>query len=332
MTFHPEALDLAQLKRLSKQLQRGSKEVLPNTPLTLAQSQELLARTLGYPSWHGVREERKDNKKTSGTTTASWRGVDQLRVYERVLLGAFISISQGRHGDGIDALQAIGKAFAKNEMDLAGVAGDTTQYPVDLQRALDNASGWIGHPMAQGDCTEPAAEVLKRALIGARRESIVASALFLWLKSVDEPLWSVLHQTGRAQSEQTDPFLSLNARAMLWGDLTVLVDANFSFLDAIKRVADIYEAHHLADRSKALREEWIPGIEAVEYWQQFVSRKLSVYDKRAAIRFDLVGAAGSAGEALRQLSKATEKEADRSDYLRLMTPTVVNNVAEPAGA
>lgn len=55
MTFHPEALDLAQLKRLSKQLQRGSKEVLPNSPLTLAQSQELLARTLGYPSWHGAR-------------------------------------------------------------------------------------------------------------------------------------------------------------------------------------------------------------------------------------------------------------------------------------
>jgi hypothetical protein len=57
MTFHPEALDMVQLKRLAKQMSRGSKAVLADNPLSLAQSQELLARTLGYENWHAAWPE-----------------------------------------------------------------------------------------------------------------------------------------------------------------------------------------------------------------------------------------------------------------------------------
>ena len=61
MAFHPSELDQAQLKRMAKNLKRGSEAVLPQHPLTLAQSQELIARALGHRDWHDANQPRTSN-------------------------------------------------------------------------------------------------------------------------------------------------------------------------------------------------------------------------------------------------------------------------------
>ena len=63
MSFHPAALDLDTLKRLSKVMKSKSIEVL-DTPLTLAQSQELLSRAMGYPNWHTAVHAQSTTSQT----------------------------------------------------------------------------------------------------------------------------------------------------------------------------------------------------------------------------------------------------------------------------
>lgn len=68
MTFHPQGIDPATLRRLAKTMKTRASEVLPS-PLTLSQSQELLARAMGHADWHQAIHAKPNAEADANSAT-----------------------------------------------------------------------------------------------------------------------------------------------------------------------------------------------------------------------------------------------------------------------
>lgn len=337
MPFHPEALDLAQLKRLAKNLKRGSEAVLPNTPLTLSQSQELLARALGHPHWHAAVEFGGRNAASTHTApaldrgaTRPWAGLDELFFHERILLGSFQATMYGEHDQAQKIWQVAHYEDTQGLMRqrLRGAGLDELE---DVQREIARAPEKYTHEhdiiqdllerSNYGETT--VGDVLRAVLTQARRVRVVPTSYFLWLKELDPGLWETLRHGKGAGIE--DPLTNPQRRLELMEDLNFLMETGIPFLDAVKRAAETYGNHGQDNMARSL-ESWIQPLSNSKHWPAFFAETWRQYSPRQAIMFDLTASSSSGQSALTRIISEARREIKEANSV------VVNNAAFPVSA
>jgi hypothetical protein len=341
MTFHPEALDQEQLKRLAKNMKKGSGSVLPQQPLTLTQSQELLARALGHANWHAANQPRKEKLpaevEASNPIPAmargsdrSWRGIDALFFHERILLGGFLATIhqqdeqakrlwqvaqyEDTQAQMLQRLQTVGlEGLEAVQAETGRVANGYEDY-LTREMAVEKAANLPG--------ITSVGTVLRGALIMARRVRVLPTVYFQWLKEIDPRLWNMLKSGNSIETnERVDPLKKDKARLDLLEDLLCLVEAGIAFPEAVRRVGVAYRQHGLNDLANTL-DDWEGQEQLHSDWVGFLTDVLRKYNPRQAIMFDLLARAGSAQNALERVVRQA-----RGELSMAAAQTVVNNHA-----
>ena len=348
MTFHPDALDLAQLKRLAKAMSRGSKEILPQAPLPLSKSQELLARTLGYDSWHAATKGRQalsapqsppEVPPAPGSASAMetpYQGLGQMKVYERILMGVFIAAAEEDKYKVVSTLSALSKAAASDSPGLwLPFAGSMSSYSPEVQEGLRLSLSYPSHALTVAEKPTTVGHMLARGLVLARSFQPIPFIYFLFIKAHDANLWTFFQSCSRS-SAFVDPFKSASVRLQLFEDLLISLRSSVSLIEGFDRLIQGYRKHGWEDRASALDAVWRPGLEASRRPSEFLARQLVVYDPRAALRFELLldVSESNLNQALMQVISDTQAEGHREDRARLLSGQrgMPNSTSSPSGS
>ena len=324
MTFHPEALDLDQIKRLAKTMKQKSPEVVTGG-LTLSKSQELLARALGYDNWHALQTPRNPAKATKvepeprvgGRCERPWNSVDDLTIYERILLGAFVATSEGDQESAGRALASL--AQFDGNLDAFGLdkphGGHLDRYPDQIADGLRLTHKFPGHPLTRqpdgGDGSVKA--VLVAALGAARTRGEIKPEWIRFLKREDHSLWEAL------MGVSGDPFHEIRELMELLNDMLMLVEQQAPLLNALNLISDVYRLHGKHYQSDTIKNDWIPEAIETKDWKTFLEQRLKKYHKSLAIKVGLSvrGPSASLSDTLIAAIKELRRVGDEDDRRRL---------------
>ncbi len=152
-----------------------------------------------------ILRRSKANRIFAAQLGRPWGGVERLKIHEQALFAIFASRINRDRATAHDLLRQIGASTRHGKLNFAG-----TEQLLNKHKDSKLVKEVI-------KCHAYVTTVLASMLEEARKDGVIASADFLWVKPVDRRLWYVLNCVGRqtAYPECAGPFAHWLAEKLL---------------------------------------------------------------------------------------------------------------------